>query len=170
MLPRCLLESHDFLDLNEKQHRDVLARLSYLKEILNDAQAFGKDGDTHFLDDAELDVLSILSIRETSDDAVSVWLINSMWPLQASRHSMLAVTRPYLSQILDCPQPGLTSTLPQVQAWILLWAQVVNIGLEKLEVATEFDEALAHLMGLHALMASLLTVCMVGRLNHNLNY
>jgi hypothetical protein len=86
IIPSVVLSSDVYMDLNEKERINFLARLNYCCEVaLKGADATAtKDVDfISAIDDIELDAMSIMSLGDASTQ-VSPYQIHSSWTIQCS--------------------------------------------------------------------------------------
>ncbi len=160
LLPQVLTQSGDFEALSPEQRAALVGRLAKANELIDDSlRAAEESGNSlrEALLNLELDAMAILSISDPPAKTVSAWQVHASWTFECS-HCRLAnyvdrtafIAMAALTVVVDVPRDQLSS-------WLRIWSAALKATFDRLSNATAFCDAIAQLIAMDMLAASLLT-------------
>lgn len=174
LLPPSLLANADYRTLNRSQQANLLARLKHCNELALaglDAARHSQATLLEAIDDLELDALSIMSVgarSEAVEQEVSPYRIHSSWTFECKRSDLATYVGNEEASFLASSCPGVYASAADFCVWLERWARCLQMALNKLASASSFDESIAQLVVIDALVSLMLVAAAVARLNASL--
>jgi|HubBroStandDraft_4_1064222.scaffolds.fasta_scaffold179895_1 hypothetical protein len=159
ILPSALTQSGDFEALSPEQRRGFMGRLLDAHELV-DASLHGSKvaGEVlrQTLLDLELDAMTFIGVGDPPEKAVSAWTVHSSWTFECSDCRLGDYVDPTVFVAAEALQVTLDASQAQVSEWLRQWAAALQATFAKLSGAKLFCEAIAQLIAIDMLVASLL--------------
>jgi len=171
MIPRGILESDDYQELDAEQQRNFSARIQYLAEIQEGIEGWlNVPGVSilEFADDLELDVLQVLSISVEHERQPSIWLLHSSWTFDTSASEMLNVLPAEIRFALDEAFPSIECDVQTLIDWLRRRNSILKSLLVRFQEATTYPEAIALSLALDVIFSGLAAVLVKVRFNPNI--
>ena len=173
VFPKALTDSSEFRALNANQASSLQARFRHIDEIVSNIENWveGKNRDDtfrSFLDDLELDLSAVQGWPADQEKEQSSWLIHSSWTFEASAAEMRRSIPQQVIDALDCQTPRVAATRDEVQAWLRNQVLSLRLAVEQIYAASSFAAAVAALIVVDILLASMLVGVYKTRLNPSL--
>ena len=166
-LSLALLNSEDYLALNDEQRRDFAARLRFYADIAEAAveASMARDADLlELIDDIELDALSSISAFGDASTGVSQYVVHSSWTEECDRRAMAHYVSQDAVELLCTSSTGLTASPAEVKVWLRRWAEVLQSILKGIESVPSFTAAVTNLIVVDALVSCCLVFVATVRL------
>jgi hypothetical protein len=173
-LPSSLLASEDYRSLSTNQQANLLARLNHCNEIASagfDAASDTRGDLLEAIDDLELDALSIMGAGArsgTDEQEVSPYRVHSSWTSECRRSELETYVGKEEAMFLASGCPGIQASVADFRAWLERWAQCLQMVLKRFSSAASFEESIAQLVMIDALVSVMLVSAAVARLNASL--
>jgi len=167
-LPKAIVESQDFADLNVEQQERFSKRLSFARDVLHEASLwleFPQGEFRDFADGLELDLTSAMSVDlGDTEKQVSTWFTHSMWTFEIRVGSLAALLSMEAQRQLDERLPLLSFSQDDFHDWLKTEVKVALNVFSDLQNAQTFDQAIACLIAADTFLSRLLAALSKWRL------
>jgi hypothetical protein len=166
--PPSLVASEDYKALNAEQRHNFVARLRYCDEIAAKAVEGATGPDTllfDVVDEIELDASSIMGGFSDAETTVSTYRIHSSWTFECDRSSVAGCVPPEVAEFLKSPCVGIGLSVQEAKAWLIRWAELLQLTLHRFGASLSFTGAVAHLIMIDAFICLYLVFAATVRLS-----
>jgi hypothetical protein len=171
LLPLALTQSDDYGALSPEQRKGLLGRLLHAHELVDGsllgAKASG-DEQKEILSELELDAMTSSGIGDPEKN-VSTYSVHASWTFDCSDCRLADYVDPAVFVAVAALQVTPDASQDQVSAWLRQWSAALRATYDKLSGAKVFCEAIAQLIAIDLLVASLLTKIALLHLSGYLN-
>jgi hypothetical protein len=159
LFPLALTQSDDYRALSPEQRKGLLGRLLHTHELV-DASLLGAkasgDEQKEILSELELDAMSVIDLRDP-EKGVSAYLVHQSWTFDCSNCRLADYVDPAVFVAVAALQMTVDASPDQVSTWLRQWSAALQATYDRLSRAKVFCEAIAQLIAIDLLVASLLT-------------
>jgi hypothetical protein len=157
-LPAVLTESEEFSALTAEQRKGLIGRLLDTHELI-ELSAHGatatQDAFRRALLDIELDALAVTGVGESPDKTVSGWVIHDSWTFECSNSRLADFVNPAVLTAAEASSVTVNSSAEEVSTWLRQWSIALQATFNSLSTASTFCGAIAQLIAIDMLCASL---------------
>lgn len=160
-LPKALLSSAEYLELNVTQARNFAGRLNYVSEIVDDLGEWiecknGGERLEEFLDHLEVDV-AVNQNAVSDDEHVSNYVIHNTWGDRFREVALRSLLSPDLNNRLNAPIPRVGADESEAIIWLESVRSSLGLALSEFAAAPDFAHVLSTLLAVDVLLSCLLT-------------
>jgi hypothetical protein len=171
LFPLALTQSDDYRALSPEQRKGLTGRILHAYELVDGsllgAKASGGE-QKEILPELELDAMTLIGPRDP-EKGVSAYLVHESWTFDCSDCRLADYVDPAVFVAAAALQMTVDASPDQVSAWLRQWSAALQATYDKLSSAKVFCEAIAQLIAIDLLVASLLTKIALLRLSGYLN-
>src|SRR4029077_7660026 len=171
LFPLALTQSDDYGALSPEQRKGLAGRILHAHELVEGSLLGGKasrDEQKEILSELELDAMTLIGSRDP-EKVVSAWQVHASWTFECSDCRLADFVDPDVFVAVAGFQMTVDASPDQVSAWLRQWSAALQATYDKLLSAKVFCEAIAQLIAIDLLVASLLTKIALLRLSGYLN-
>lgn len=161
VLPATVHSSNDFKALDERAQQAFITRLKHIAEIgekiaeLN-SDSYESEALLYQLEDIELDCFATMSLHSEHKGYVSPWLLHSSWTFECTSKGLFQSIDSVTLAALKEPGVALEVSTGEFVSWVKVRGELIQTQLRALMNASGFCSAVAAMICIDAILASLI--------------